>query len=107
MRYLKTYESLNNKPKIGDYVKMRTDSHNTNLQHYFNNYFGRVTDVSDFSITVAFKYEPPKTTKQIFDYNWETDEYKKMFNINKVVEFADTEENLILHLKYGTKKYNL
>lgn len=106
MKHLKIYESLNNKPKIGDYVKMRTDSSNTNLKHYFNNYFGRATNVGNF-ITVAFKYKPPTSAKHIFDYNWETDEYEKMFNINKVVEFADTEEDLILQLKYGTKKYNL
>jgi len=105
MKYIKEYESLS--PQIGDYVKMRTDSKDINLILYYNENIGRIINIGKYHVKVSFKNTPPKSAKQIFDYDYKKDQYEKMFNTNKLVDFSKLEEDLIKQIKYDTKKYNI
>lgn len=106
MRYIKTFESIT--PQVGDYVKMRTDSKNISLINYYHENIGQIIGTNLYHVTVSFKAQPPKETPyRLFFYNYKTEQYQKTFNINKIVDFAKTEENLINQIKYDTKKYNI
>ena len=108
MIHIKYFESnWKTLPHIGDYIKMRTDSKNIGLVIFYNENIGRVIDVDPYYVTVMFKNQPPKSSKHIFDYDYEKDQYEKMFNINKIVDFAKSEEDLIRQIEYNTKKFNI
>ena len=49
MRYLKSFESFTEIPKIGDYVLMRTDVKNKNIQNFIKNNTGQIIYLYDSS----------------------------------------------------------
>jgi len=115
MKYLRTYEDISNKPKEGDYVLMRINLLKTNtltyqlqLEEYISNNFGQIDSINFWTDEVTVKYfNIPEEIK-----NWfqppspacRRSRYRK-FNIDRIVEFAPTEEDL--KLKIAAKKYNL
>lgn len=107
MKYLKSYENFKDKPKVGDYVLMRTDSRNIEYRNFLKNNIGQITNMSDYLVTVKYENVPTNLIK-LKIFNWNKSDggfYYHTFNINKMLVFSDTPDDL--ELKIDTNKYNL
>jgi hypothetical protein len=74
MRYIKSYEELNNEPQIGDYVYCYLEDHTVNdFLNFINSSIGKLIDVRynyDNTSSYAIMYENiPKNIKFWFDNN--------------------------------------
>ena len=138
MKYLRTFEDISDKPKVGDYVLIKVNLSRTHLaltyhkqlEEYMNNNFGQIininvyhseftgNDIVDlyvkyhnipeeimdwFSKSQPCKNSPPTGDVFIADQIGYTG-YRR-FDIDRIVEFAPTEEEL--KLKLAAKKFNL
>jgi hypothetical protein len=94
MRYIKTFEDIENKPRIGDYVLMRSEAGYPDVEKFVNNTIGQIYNF-EMGGGVIIKYENPPN-----NYGKE-----RMFHRSQIVAFASTIEEL--KLKIRTIKYNL
>lgn len=110
MKYIKSYESIeNNKPKVGDYVLMKTKV--DELKSFIDNTIGILYSIdheneSDLTeYTVKYENVPPQMNWRFFSSN-ESDEMNcKSFRKELLVEFAPTIEEL--KIKLTANKFNL
>jgi len=104
MKYLKTYEQNSNKPKIGDYVLMKTDSKNIDYRNFLKSNAGKIEYIMGNVVYVLYKNIPIKLLK-FFNFNTFSQEYYHTFNENKILVFSDNPDDL--ELKLSANKYNL
>jgi len=106
MKYLKSFENLQNIIKYGYYVTIKTpdDYHSIDYNEFLKYHIGRVELIDgDFRlcyIYVNFIFNNNDTKEIRTQFN-----YLQPFNINKVDLYAPTLEELKIKIK--TKKYNL
>lgn len=95
MKYIKTFEDTQNEPRIGDYVLMRSETGNPNVEKFVNNTIGQLYqfDVAG-GVIIKYKNSP---------YN--DDGQKRMFHRSQIVAFSPSIDEL--KLKIRTIKYNL
>lgn len=97
MKYLKTYEYKNSKPKIGDYVIINPYINNTiEIYHWILNHIGKIIDIeNDLGDRAMYivKYENiPNEWKGYFSYSDE----KNIRKINRfgIKHFSPDKEDL-------------
>ena len=107
MKYIKTFENIENLPEIDDWVIMKTLSSHNIVKNFINNTIGEVvnldkTNIQNIDITVMY-YDIPEDFKKLM--NVDSDVYVREFRSNQIVEFAKTKEEL--ELKLQSNKYNI
>lgn len=120
MKYLKTFEKLQEQPEVGDYVLINTVSTIKGVSEYINNTFGQIIDIQPDKIDIwdfksvgdiVVKYtDVPSEIKSWFNKNKNITrnyarEFDRRFSPEQVVAFAKTKEEL--ELKLTANKYNL
>lgn len=106
MRYIKTYEDINDRPKVGNYVLMRTDSKNIEYNNFIRNTPGVIVTISNTLVVVKYENIPIKLIKlNLFEWTPRGEFYYHIFNINKMLVFSETPDNL--EIEIDTNKYNL
>lgn len=107
MKFIKKFENYTNMPEVGDYVFMTTYSPKKYHQNFFKKNIGQVVNYNG-GLGIEVRYTNiPKQLMSLFLYNVKYNGYVKTFNINKIVDFAKTEELLKKQVEFDTRKYNL
>jgi predicted KAP-like P-loop ATPase len=120
MKYLKLFEELTIKPKIGDWVKITLNPDdfitiNDKYLDFINNNYGKIVYIHKWSgkdtFIVSYK-NVPYLIDHIFDYSKEFTYHKcytKEFLLKDIVEFAKNKKELDLKIKTKelAKKYNI
>lgn len=125
MKYLKYFEE-NSEPEVGDYVICQDKfySQKIEFENYLKNNVGKIIKKTSDLYKVAFDNEPSLEILEYafiqknnaiisylmelnFDIKTFQNKYSNVvgFNINEIVEFAKTKEDL--EAKIAAKKYNL
>ena len=108
----KIFENLKSELKVGDYVLMRSNASAKELLEFINNNIGQVIKINNFEdlrIRVRYNNIPDNVipwfgfAERQFPPSIRT--AARIFDINQIVEFAKTKEEL--ELKLAAKKYNL
>lgn len=111
MKYLRNFENLTEFPKTGDYVLIKTNITNilndekyNRIRVFIDNTIGIILDYNSYRNYVVVKYENiPDDIKSYFTYI--QDRYERMFEIDRIVAYGSTEEEL--KLKIQTNKFNI
>jgi len=121
MKYIKTYESIQNGPTTNNYVivdpnNIRSEPTVPKIKEMFhdfiNNNIGQIKDwyFSDSNNTqkifsVIYLVEPPKKLKQFFMYDSTSGKYMISIRESKIIYFSDNIEDV--EIKIRANKYNL
>jgi hypothetical protein len=116
MKYIKKYENIVGdnfiiyKPKVGDYVLMRTSiSLDQELKKFINNTIGQIININENEnlIKIAYDNVPAGLIGRVgdFDDTWKWKRYIRAFSLQQIVYFDENEE--LLKLKIQALKYNL
>jgi len=122
MKYLKKFESINNEPKLGDYIMLKLEDVRLYVSHpstktlryvdFINNNIGIVNnieyDTNNNLVTIRVVYENvPSELKQYFLTGMKTknNSYSRDYSPKNIVDFASTKEELEMRL--SANKYNI
>jgi len=103
MKHVKTFEDINKKPKVGDYVLCNEFTAFDEFRIFLNNNIGKIVEINSNSddncpFCIEFK-NIPKVFTYKFPYN------KRNFSEKEIVYCSDNIEELETFL--SAKKYNL
>lgn len=112
MKYLKTYENLN-QPEIGDYVKINVSAFNLSkfssvdgkIVEFFNEEIGKITEIDERELNINGYPYKVVFTKKIPNSSLGPSDYFMAFNIKELLGWAPNLEDL--KIKISTRKYNL
>jgi hypothetical protein len=102
MKYIKQYEHQN-KPQVGDYVIMRSDSFSDEVVNFINNNIGKISELNNGAVIVRYK-KVPKELKIAFELSHFFNPQRE-FHQSQIVEFAPTLKEL--KHKLLQNKYNI
>ena len=105
MRYIKTYENIDDKPKLGDYVICNGDrlSWCTNeIKNFLSNNIGRIILINDRDVNYLVQYDYIPKELDIYFYNSSN---LRPINIDDIIKFSENKEDLEMYI--NAKKYNL
>lgn len=120
MKYLKTFEDLQNKPEVGDYVIINVSpSADNNVREYIDNTIGVIHTIQDDRVdmwnnvitgNIIVKYiNVPNEIRSWFHYEGTRKKYGRKyfrsFDTQQIYAFSKSKEELELMLQ--TKNYNL
>jgi hypothetical protein len=86
MKYLKTFEDINDEPKVGDYVRLYGEDFVDKLKDFLIHNIGQIVDINkelDFPYGVKFENEVPTN-----------DDYIMYFEIDEIIEWAYDKDTL-------------
>ena len=102
MKYIKKFEYQQDKPQIGDYVKIYGDYFDDRLIDFFETHIGKITD----------KIAKMAEEEYVFDYIVEFEEELPIFNgacmgvdEDEIIEWAPAKD--LFDIKKDANKYNI
>jgi len=103
MKHLKTYESLSDKPEIGDYVICEDEEiiSNNTFRPFIKNNIGQIIEIDEKPPEYNIKYENIPT-HLLNDYFYDDARY---FYRKEIKYFSDNKEDL--EILMNANKYNL
>jgi len=112
MKHLKTLETINDGPKIGDYIIVKSNSPIVKINNFIENNIGQIINISHFEnpnrYNVSIKYNNVPSNLLHF-FNDTTFKNKNCFFRNffssDIVEYAKTLN--LLKIKMDANKYNI
>ena len=112
MKYIKTYEMLNNLPKVGDYVisninfNINIPSNVKELMEFVNNNIGQIIEINVYNKYLT-KYNIPESIININKVDSFLSEKVQIFhlNIESILFWSSDKEIAELYLK--NMKYNI
>jgi len=106
MKYIKTYETLNDFPKNGDYVICKNDylyvaTDRDDLNNFLKNNIGQIVDIQNLKYSYIIKFNNVPT--DIRDY-FNTD-YLRGFTRREILHYSKNKKDLELFI--NVNKFNL
>ena len=113
MKHLKTLETINDGPKIGDYIIVKSNSPIYEINDFIENNIGQIFNIvkfknSRYGNTYYTKYNNiPSEIKVYFQYLMLENKlcYYRGYDSSSIIEYSKNKENLEIILQ--AKKYNL
>lgn len=110
MKYIKSYENIQEEPQVGDYIIMHTITIEPNAFKFINNNIGQILTIepglsqNKKLLSIAYDNVPAEITEW---FNWDSFimKYVKRFSDRFIVAFSKNKEDLE-HI-IDAKKYNL
>jgi len=101
MKYIKTYENIDNEPKVDDYVLCEEETKDENVKEYVKTHIGQILIIEDLLKTMYNYKVFYKNSNKYFGNNGNCRSMER----NEIIHWSKNKEDLLPYLT--ANKYNL